>query len=174
MLQKYVIYSSSILQQWGSAVLTVIYLCNRFPPPLMLWVWLPLRVRITQVCDKVCQWLAAGRWFSPGPSVFYTNKTIRHNIAGILLKVALNTIKQTNKQTNKQWKERNASILQKYVIYSPNILQQWNHFVNRPWGSGIYGPDDPCSTTSSCGHPKWKKTRRLHPLPRRSDFARYI
>jgi hypothetical protein len=39
------------------AVLTVIYLCNRFPPPLMLWVWLPLRVRSTQLCDKVCQWL---------------------------------------------------------------------------------------------------------------------
>ena len=33
------------------------------------------------------------------PSVSSTNKTDRHDIAEILLKVALNTIKQTNKQT---------------------------------------------------------------------------
>jgi hypothetical protein len=40
-------------------------------------------------------------WFSPGPLVSSTNKTDRHNITEILLKVALNTIKQANKQTNK-------------------------------------------------------------------------
>jgi hypothetical protein len=40
-----------------------------------------------------------GRWFSPGPPVSSTNKTNRHNIDEILLKVALRTIKQTNKQT---------------------------------------------------------------------------
>ena len=43
----------------------------------------------TTLCDKVCQWLVAGQWFSPGSS---TNKTDRHDIAEILLKVALNTI----------------------------------------------------------------------------------
>jgi len=48
---------------------------------------------------KFCQWLAAGRWLSPGPPDSYTNKTDRHDITEILLKVALNTIKQTNKQT---------------------------------------------------------------------------
>jgi hypothetical protein len=37
--------------------------------------------------------LAAGRWFSPGTPVSSTNKTDRHDIAEILLKVALNTIK---------------------------------------------------------------------------------
>jgi len=26
-------------------------------------------------CNKVCQWLASGRWFSPGTRLFYTNKT---------------------------------------------------------------------------------------------------
>jgi hypothetical protein len=46
----------------------------------------------TTLCDKVCQWFAAGRWFSPGIQVFTTNKTDRHNITEILLKVALNTI----------------------------------------------------------------------------------
>jgi hypothetical protein len=34
--------------------------------------------------------------FTPGPPVCFTNKADRHNIAEILLKVALNTIKQTN------------------------------------------------------------------------------
>jgi len=48
--------------------------------------------------DKVCHWVAAGWWFSPGPSVSSTNKTDLQNITEILLKVALNTIKQTNKQ----------------------------------------------------------------------------
>jgi hypothetical protein len=38
--------------------------------------------------------LAHGRWFSPASSI---TKTGRHDIAEILLKVALNTIKQTNK-----------------------------------------------------------------------------
>ena len=49
-------------------------------------------VRCTPLCDKVCQWLATGRWFSPGPLVFSTNKTDCHDIAEILLKVPLNTI----------------------------------------------------------------------------------
>jgi hypothetical protein len=34
----------------------------------------------------------AGRWFSPGTPVSSTNKTGRHDITEILLKVALNTI----------------------------------------------------------------------------------
>jgi hypothetical protein len=44
--------------------------------------------------DKVYQMLANGRWFSPGTPASSTTKTGRHNIAEILLKVALNTIKQ--------------------------------------------------------------------------------
>jgi len=45
----------------------------------------------TTLCDKVCQWLAAGRWFSLGTLVSSTNKIDRHDITEILLKVALNT-----------------------------------------------------------------------------------
>jgi hypothetical protein len=40
----------------------------------------------TTLCDKVCQWLATG------PMVSSINKTDRHDITEILLKVALNTI----------------------------------------------------------------------------------
>jgi hypothetical protein len=45
--------------------------------------------------DKVCQRLAAGRWFSPDAPVSSTNKANGHDITEILLKVALNTIKPT-------------------------------------------------------------------------------
>ena len=46
----------------------------------------------TTLCDKVCQWLTTGRWFPLGPPLSSTNKTDRHDIAEIVLKVALNTI----------------------------------------------------------------------------------
>ena len=46
----------------------------------------------TTLCDKACQWLATGRWFSPGTQVSSTNKTDCHDITEILLKVVLNTI----------------------------------------------------------------------------------
>jgi hypothetical protein len=72
-------------------------LCKQCLSPLMLWVPISIRARCTTLCDEVCQWLATGQWFSPGPPVSSTNKTDRHNIAEILLKLALNTIKQTNK-----------------------------------------------------------------------------
>jgi hypothetical protein len=47
---------------------------------------------IQHLCDKVCQWLETGRWFSPGTLVSSTNKTDCHNITEILMKVGLNTI----------------------------------------------------------------------------------
>jgi len=42
----------------------------------------------------------SGQWFSLGPPVSSTNKSDRHDITEILLKVALNTINQTKKQCN--------------------------------------------------------------------------
>jgi hypothetical protein len=44
------------------------------------------------LCDKVCQWLAIAWWFSSDTPVSFTSKTDHHDIAEILLKVALNTI----------------------------------------------------------------------------------
>jgi hypothetical protein len=46
----------------------------------------------TTLCNKVFQWRATGRWFSPGPPVSPTNKTDRQDITEILLKVTLNTM----------------------------------------------------------------------------------
>jgi hypothetical protein len=43
-------------------------------------------------CDKVYQLHAPSLWFSPGTLVSFTNKTDSHDIAEVLLKVALNTV----------------------------------------------------------------------------------
>jgi hypothetical protein len=58
------------------------YLCNQCLSPLKLCVRIPLRrgVLDTTLCDKVCQWLATGRRFSPDTPVSSTNKTDRHDI----------------------------------------------------------------------------------------------
>ena len=75
------------------------YLCNQCLSPLTLWVQILLRrgVLYTTLYEKNCQWLAAGQWFSPGTQVSSINKTDRHNITEILLKVALNTITPLSK-----------------------------------------------------------------------------
>ena len=51
---------------------------------------------ISTFYDKVFQSLATSRWFSP---VSDTNKTERHDIAELLLKVALNTINHIKPKT---------------------------------------------------------------------------
>ena len=45
--------------------------------------------RLVAASDKVYQLLAQGQWFSPGTPASSTTKTGRHDIAEILLKVAL-------------------------------------------------------------------------------------
>ena len=78
----------------GALVVIIVYLCNQCLSPLTLWVRI-LHKRgtlDTTLCDKVRQWLATGRWFSPGTPVSSTNKTDRHDITETLLKVAINTI----------------------------------------------------------------------------------
>ena len=66
------------------------YLCNQRLLPLL----------DKTLCDQVCHWLATGRWFSPGPPLSSTNKSDRHDITEILLKVALNTTKKPKQITN--------------------------------------------------------------------------
>ena len=94
-----IIYISCIWEFWGPlwSYGSWIYLCNQCLSPLTLWVRIPLGrgVLDTTLCDKVCQWLVSGRWFSPGTTDSSTNKTYRHDIALKLLTVALNTITLT-------------------------------------------------------------------------------
>jgi hypothetical protein len=73
------------------------FLCNQCLSSLKLWVRIPPRRSVldTTLCDEVYQWLTTGRWFPPGSPVSSTNKTDCHDMTGILLKVALNTITTT-------------------------------------------------------------------------------
>ena len=64
-------------------------------PHLVINQYLFLPFRRGVLDTTLCQWLTTGRWFSPGIPVSSTNKADRHNIAEILLKMALNTITLT-------------------------------------------------------------------------------
>jgi hypothetical protein len=78
----------------------------------------------TTLCDKVCQWLATGRRFSPGTPVSSTNKTDLHdiNINEILLKVALHTMYHTPLPNNNK---HNIQLIT--VIYNYSVL--WKTFL---------------------------------------------
>jgi len=87
----------------------------------------PLRrgVLDTKLCDKVCQWLATGRWFFPGTPLSSTNKNDRHDITEILLKVELNTI-------NLYWRpvleETRGTRQYLPICYATiNLLDHWNN-----------------------------------------------
>ena len=64
-------------------------LCNQCVSPLRFCV---RDVLDTTLCDKVCQCLVTGRWFSPSTLISSTNTTEHCDVTAIVLKVALNTI----------------------------------------------------------------------------------
>jgi len=76
----------------------------------------------TTLCDKVCQWLAAGRWFSPVTPVSSTNKTERHDIAEILLKVTLYTINQAKPMSKTENKNEGTMVCQFNVHHGSNKM----------------------------------------------------
>ena len=75
----------------------VVGLPNNSYKPITNTVWVRARLcKLQKGCtrlasDTVDQLLTYGRWFSPGTPGSSTTKTGRHDIAEILLKVALNT-----------------------------------------------------------------------------------
>jgi hypothetical protein len=72
----------------------------------------------TSLCDKVCEWLVAGRWFSPDTPVSSTNKTERNDITDILLKVALSTI------ISNTWNVKCWSLVRFWQVLSLNSLSK--------------------------------------------------
>jgi hypothetical protein len=81
--------------------------------------------RLAAASDKVYQLLAHGRWFSPGTPVSSTTKTGRHEIAEILLKVALN-----KKKTQKNQSNNSKPYSQQCYIPSISRIQIWGDAVN--------------------------------------------
>ena len=83
----YIFIGAVVLWSYSSWIYNYMYLLrNQCLSPLMLWGRISIMARCTTLCDKV----------TCDRSVVFsgsTNKTDRHNIAEILLKLALNTIK---------------------------------------------------------------------------------
>jgi hypothetical protein len=80
----------------------VVGLPNNSYKPITNTAWVRARLcklqkgctRLVFACDQVYQLLVHGQCFSPGTPVSSITKTGRHDIAEILLKVALNTKNQ--------------------------------------------------------------------------------
>jgi len=88
--------------------------CNRITNTA--WVRARLHVNFKKGCtrlaatnDKAYQVLAHGWWFSPGTPASSTTKTGRHDIAEILLKVAL---KHQNSNSNQNQYKCNTKTLE--------------------------------------------------------------
>jgi len=88
----------------GGSRSLVVGLLNNSYKPITNTAWVRARLcelqkgctRLAATSDKVYQLLPHGQWFSPGTPASSTTKTGRHDIAEILLKVALNTKKSKN------------------------------------------------------------------------------
>ena len=95
----------------------------------------------TTLCDKVCKWLATGRWVSPGTSVSSSNKTDCHDMAEILLTVALSTI-----------------------TYHGKLEFTGRTFRNRRWSIKInfISTDNVCTLCLSCNGKKSKSTVKYY------------
>jgi hypothetical protein len=79
--------------------------------------------RLATASDKAYQLLAHGRWFSPGTPASSTTKTGRHDIAEILLKVALKHQK-SNQSINQSINQLNFQFF--FQISSCNSLTSNN------------------------------------------------
>ena len=70
--------------------------------------------RLAAASDKIYQWLAHGGWSSPRTPASSTTKTGRHDIAEILLKVALTTNTKNQSNQNRVIEDRSCF----YILYT--------------------------------------------------------
>jgi hypothetical protein len=86
----------------GGSMSSIVGLPNNSYKHITNTAWVRARFcKLQKGCTRLAsakdyQLLAPGRWFSPGTPVSSTTKTGRHDIAEILLKVALNTEFKSN------------------------------------------------------------------------------
>ena len=117
------------------------YLCKECLSPQSSW----RGVIDTTLCDKVCQWLATDQWFLSGIPVSSINKTDRHDITEILLKVALNTM---NLIQNGHHYHHHSLIMNRKLFWVYHICDMWydqgliffskSSLVHDQWEAGIY------------------------------------
>ena len=120
----------------GGSMSQVVGLPNNSYKPISNTAWVRARLsklqkectRLAASSDKVYQLLAHGRWFSPGTPASSTTKTGRHDIAEILLKVALNTrnqIKSHSRYPNK------SSTIGVYITIDENYRRVNTYMLKR-------------------------------------------
>ena len=78
--------------------------------------------RLATASDKGYQLLAQGRWFTPGTPASSTTKAGRHDIAEILLKVALNTINPNKKICTLEVLDFHHEFVDQYTVYLSHML----------------------------------------------------
>jgi len=88
--------------------------------------------RLAAASDQVYQLLAHDRWFSPGTSASSTTKTSHHDIAEILLKVALNTKNQSIYHSI-QWQRKASPIKIISLIITFLICCSLIKIWRKPW-----------------------------------------
>ena len=119
----------------------------------------------TTLCDIVCQWLVTGQWFSPGTPVSSTNKTDCHDIAEILLKVALNTINQpTLSLTQTLWHSRLYGFHEHNIYLFIPDLKQVTGYVACPRNFGSPKTSSSCTenlSSANSGHVMSKVTEQF-------------
>ena len=102
------------------------YLCNQCLSPLMLWVQISIRARCTT------------SWFSRGSPDSSSNETDHHDITEIVLKVALNTIKQTKFQKRIMSTKVDINILLG-VFYNLKIMFSCLYYLfSTKWHSNLW------------------------------------
>jgi hypothetical protein len=96
----------------------------------------------------------AGEWFSPGTTVSSTNKTDRHNITEILLKVVLNTIILTHLQHLIEHVVYMfiANVLWRLLLIHLRIDCNFCSVHEEITSIGLYTP---CNPTQGCVQPDW-------------------
>ena len=112
--------------------------------------------RLTAASDKAYQLLVHDRWFSPTSS---TTKTGRHDIAGILLRVALKHQKSINQSS-----QSSKHILASMIYFDSDMSKSTNTVVYFDWKTIIY--------IYVCG--KCRTQFMLPNLSRRSFINMYI
>ena len=80
--------------------------------------------------DKVYQLLAHGRWFSPGTPASSTTKTGRHDIAEILLKVALKQNKSNQIKKSKDSVKLKCRLKFRRSMVFSGFLQQYKTYLH--------------------------------------------
>ena len=116
-----------ILEKGPGGSMSQVVGSNNSYKPITNTAWVRARLcKLQKGCtrlapDKVWKLLVHGRWFFPGTPASSTTKTGRHDIAEILLKVALST-KHSNSNSNSFWKYSDSVPFVFHCVFMRNYI----------------------------------------------------